>query len=695
MIKIDRFFVVLLLIVGNYSMAQKIDNSNERITLINNLYCPLTNHNIIDDDVLTSIDNIESNAVYIQIVSEYNKNTDLLKLIGNYPTINVLPFDVINGKLTLQWIGGGTPLFSDFELALKDIVYYNNSPTPSGNRIFSITIGSANYLPLTGNYYEFVPALGITWTAAKLAAEARNYYGLKGYLATITSMEEAVLIGKQTTGAGWIGGSDAEDEGYWKWVTGPENGTVFWNGRANGSTPNFAFWNTGEPNQFLEANEDYAHITAVGVGIPGSWNDLTNTGDSSGDYQPKGYLVEYGGTPGDPILKISASSSISIPAIIASTNASRCGAGIVSLNATSNTGNVYWYTLPTGGNPIAIGNTYSTSLTSTTTFYVSAFDLSCASGARTPVTATIIVIPNTPTVVQNSICGVGNVTLSASSNAGTINWYNSLTSSTILQSGTIFTTPLISSTTTYYAEAFNNGCSNGIRVPVIATVNNPPFTSDEFVDICENSFLYLDAQLTGVKYEWSTGEMNQIIRISNPGTYTVKLTNNITNCSSIKKFFVVQINKPKIKEIIIDYNVGTIQTAESGAYEYAIDNINFQDSPIFNNLKGGENNFYVREINGCGTDFKKIMVIVIPKFITPNFDSFNDFFEIEGLTPYPGATIQLFDRFGKILLNQKINSLKWDGTLNGNQLPSSDYWYIIYISDDYPLKKGHFTIKRN
>jgi hypothetical protein len=33
------------------------------------------------------------------------------------------------------------------------------------------------------------------------------------------------------------------------------------------------------------------------------WNDLTNTGDSGGNYQPKGYIVEYGGTNDDPVLK--------------------------------------------------------------------------------------------------------------------------------------------------------------------------------------------------------------------------------------------------------------------------------------------------------------------------------------------------------------------------------------------------------
>lgn len=669
-------------------------NSPPEITAIGNKeYCPLSYQNIVDVVTIVDSDDTSTTAIYIQISSGYNSATDQLILQGAHSTISA-SWDNGSGKLTLQGLTAGMATYTEFENAIKNVVYYNNSPNPSGNRDFSITVGAANYLPSNGHYYEFVPALGITWTAAKAAAESRNYYGLQGYLATLISMEESVLAGKQTSGAGWIGGSDAETEGVWKWVTGPENGTIFWNGLASGSTPNFAFWNTGEPNQYLGANEDYAHITANGVGMNGSWNDLTNTGDPSGDYQPKGYIVEYGGMPGDPVLKISASTKIAIPQITGSTPASRCGIGTVTLQASATNSKVYWYANATSALPLHMGATYSPNLMSTTTFYTSPFDEIC-NAVRTPVVATIHQIPTISSAISNSRCGTGTVTLSADSNIGTINWYDSPTSSTILYSGSNFTTQVLSATSTYYVEAFNNGCSNGIRVPITATINNPPTVTDEHVSFCETETIMLDATYPNVSYVWNTGDITPQITVDKPGSYSVTLTDLTSLCTSVKKFSVEQINKPIIKEVVVDYNNATIITTENGNFEYAIDFSSFQTSPEFNQLKGGLRTFIVTETNGCGMDQKEVFILIVPRFITPNYDGYNDVFSIEGISHYPKASIQIFDRFGRYLYHQTNNSSAWDGTYLGKPLPSSDYWYSIQLSEDLPSIKGHFALKRN
>jgi Zn-dependent metalloprotease len=58
--------------------------------------------------------------------------------------------------------------------------------------------------------------------------------------------------------------------------------------------------------------------------------------------------------------------------------------------------------------------------------------------------------PTAPTTTGNSRCGSGQVVLNASG-TGTINWYANTKADTILGTGTTFNTPVVASTTTFYA----------------------------------------------------------------------------------------------------------------------------------------------------------------------------------------------------------------------------------------------------
>jgi len=252
------------------------------------IYCPGTSMKIVTDMTIVDPDDLGIDAIYIQISSGYDAGQDVLTLTGSHPNITTT-WNAIAGTLSLTGVSG-QPTYIELVAAIKDVEFSSSAANPTGVKNFSISVGQANYLPSNGHYYLFVPNIGITWSAAKTAAQASNYYGLQGYLATLTSAEESQIAGEQTSGAGWIGGSDEANEGVWKWMTGPEIGTVFWNGDYTGSTPNYAFWNGGEPNN-VNGNENYAHISATGGGITGSWNDLSKTGEASGNYQSKGNIL--------------------------------------------------------------------------------------------------------------------------------------------------------------------------------------------------------------------------------------------------------------------------------------------------------------------------------------------------------------------------------------------------------------------
>lgn len=91
--------------------------------------------------------------------------------------------------------------------------------------------------------------------------------------------------------------------------------------------------------------------------------------------------------------------------------------------------------------------------------------------------------PSAPVGFNNSRMNAGTVNLSVTTGSGiTADWYANQTGGNVLSggSGTLsFTTPNISTTTTYYVQSRNSstGCISQTRTPVTATVNYPtPFT---------------------------------------------------------------------------------------------------------------------------------------------------------------------------------------------------------------------------
>ena len=568
-------FLTLLVLIGiqiGYSNNISIEPPSKKSTGTiapsitatgNSYYCKLSQTKIVNTvSISHDPSELTTDAVYIQIASGYVIGEDQLVLSNatSHPTITS-SWNAVEGKLTLSSPTTGIQVnYSEFESAIKDVVFYNSNPSPSGTRNFSISLGNgkANYLPSNGHYYEYVPSVGITWANAKAAAALKTFYGLQGYLATLTTADEAQLAGKQAPGTGWIGGTDEVTEGVWKWVTGPEGlangglGTIFWNGTANGSSPNFAFWNTGEPNQ--SNNEDYAHITAPGVGIPGSWNDLSNTGASSGSYQPKGYIVEYGGMPGDPTLQLSASTRLTIATITNTTSANRCGSGSVTLSATASFGTISWYNTNTGGTPLGSGTNYTTpTLSNTTSYYVSTMD--CP--VRTEVKATIITLPNYPSSTNFiSYCLNSNaIPLTATADANHIlNWYTTPSGGT---ANTTSPTPLTtsSSTTKWYVSQTNTttGCE-GLRAEIIVTVNAlPTAPSVAPISYCLNSNATplnatADANHTLNWYTTPSGGTSNSIGpaplTTSSGTtpFYVSQTNTTTGCEGPRAEITVTVN---------------------------------------------------------------------------------------------------------------------------------------------------------
>jgi hypothetical protein len=134
--------------------------------------------------------------------------------------------------------------------------------------------------------------------------------------------------------------------------------------------------------------------------------------------------------------------------------------------------------------------------------------------------------PSAPTGINGSRTNAGVVSLSVTTGTGiTADWYANSTGGNVLTSGSgtlSYTTPSISTTTTYYVQSRNvsTGCVSSSRTAVVATVNYPtPFTYSGNI---------YNSQNIGV----SNVPVNLYYKLKSSGSYTL-LQTYYTNSSGL------------------------------------------------------------------------------------------------------------------------------------------------------------------
>jgi gliding motility-associated-like protein len=216
---------------------------------------------------------------------------------------------------------------------------------------------------------------------------------------------------------------------------------------------------------------------------------------------------------------------------------------------------------------------------------------------------------------------------------------------------------------------------------------------------CSGVGYMLDAGPDINSYLWSTGETSQRIVVYQTGLYwvnVVKYGYTFSDTVSVQVYpspEIVQVEYVAQGEIIIHVGSGT------PPYKYSIDGgATFQWDSHFYGLVDGDYNVVVEDGMGCQST--KVITIkngspdsdvelYIPNVFSPNGDGINDVWKVDGISAFPDAMIYIFDRYGKLIISGAGAALQWDGTLNGNPLPSDDYWYAV------DLKNGTAPIKGN
>ena len=209
--------------------------------------------------------------------------------------------------------------------------------------------------------------------------------------------------------------------------------------------------------------------------------------------------------------------------------------------------------------------------------------------------------------------------------------------------------------------------------------------------------------VTGFQYVWTLPDGSQsntnTITVTQTGNYTLKVTTPEGNTD--EGTLSVQITDLQITKATTCFGQTFVEaTGGSGNYEYSIDGINYQVSPIFTNANGGTiRRVYVRDVvRGCVRYFDDISTTVTTLFnaFSPNGDGINDTWDLSNFKACRNIEVFIFDRYGRKITQLNANKLQWDGTVNGKPFPSDTYWYAIDFKDGVtPVIKSHITIKRN
>lgn len=226
--------------------------------------------------------------------------------------------------------------------------------------------------------------------------------------------------------------------------------------------------------------------------------------------------------------------------------------------------------------------------------------------------------------------------------------------------------------------------------------------------ICEQDTLLLRTYLRQSDHTWSNGQDTSAINVQEAGQYWVQVVNNCGEASdtitvsehpSVDADITIQPETPNpLQEV-------TYQENNSAAKK---EKWNFGDS---NQAEGAEVSHQYEENgkypvtlfyeDGNGCEYRKVdsltvafYSLYIPNAFTPNNDGKNELFAPIGFG-LKNYTLKIFDRWGERLYEG--NNEGWDGTSDGEQLPSGTYLYQIRIRNVYEdviIRKGQFKLIR-
>ena len=254
------------------------------------------------------------------------------------------------------------------------------------------------------------------------------------------------------------------------------------------------------------------------------------------------------------------------------------------------------------------------------------------------------------------------------------------------------------------------GCESEWYIPFPEAVTLNPTVEVEF-NCVSNSLtntvtVYVDDSITDtslLEYSLDGGpyQASNVFTNVPAGTNHYIDVKHDNGCIQNTDFFVVQNYQPLSLILNEGSEPGEIvatATGGTGDYEFSINNGTYGSNNSFMVTQTGA--YYVTVIDsaGCQADAAIEINIVGPcmsNYFTPNNDGIADTWAPGCTEDFPNLTFDIFDRYGRKVATLQVGEY-WDGTYNGTELPTGDYWYVVKTNSQLLDKEyvGHFTLYR-
>ena len=189
---------------------------------------------------------------------------------------------------------------------------------------------------------------------------------------------------------------------------------------------------------------------------------------------------------------------------------------------------------------------------------------------------------------------------------------------------------------------------------VMVSVPGIKFKTD--TAICQGQFAVLSPVVSYSSYHWNTGATTDTIHALAAGWYRLNVTDE-AGCAASDSIHLTVYNKPVVNlgkdTSVCDKDIITLDAGEGSFYKWST-----SDKDVMRTLEvaKGRQEIVVWVTNefGCvGTDSIKILACLsgfkIPNTFTPNGDGDNDTWGIPYLESFPNASVQVFDRWGRLV----------------------------------------------